>query len=231
MPVEVQVLVLSLEAALYPTLLAAVIILLAQPQPKRMLGTYLAGGLLMSITAGCLVVFALGGVVDSSSSTVNWAADLAAGGLMLLFAVALATRADVRFRDRRRARKGEPELDAVEAEKEPWSERILARGSVPLVFIAGVVINVPGAAYLIGLKDIAAAQLAVGPSFLLILQFNLIMFLLAEVPLAGLIIAPERTGDLVARFNAWLTRNSRQIAIVVCVLIAAFLIVKGLVNR
>ena len=57
------------------------------------------------------------------------------------------------------------------------------------------------------------------------------MFLLAEIPLAGLIIAPERTGALVARFNAWLTRNSRQIAIVVCLLIAAFLIVKGLVNR
>lgn len=231
MPVEVQVLALSLEAALYPTLLAAVIILLAQPQPKRMLGAYLVGGLLMSITAGCLVVFALGGALDSSSDTLSWGADLAAGGLMLLFAVALATRADVRFRDRRRARKGEPALEPAEAEKEPWSERILARGSVPLVFIAGVAINVPGAAYLIGLKDIAAAQLAVGPSFLLILQFNLIMFLLAEIPLAGLIIAPERTGALVARFNAWLTRNSRQIAIVVCLLIAAFLIVKGLVNR
>ena len=231
MPVEVQVLALSLEAALYPTLLAAVIILLAQPQPKRMLGAYLVGGLLMSITAGCLVVFALGGALDSSSDTLSWGADLAAGGLMLLFAVALATRADVRFRDRRRARKGEPALEPAEAEKEPWSERILARGSVPLVFIAGVAINVPGAAYLIGLKDIAAAQLAVGPSFLLILQFNVIMFLLAEIPLAGLIIAPERTGALVARFNAWLTRNSRQIAIVVCLLIAAFLIVKGLVNR
>jgi hypothetical protein len=230
MSVELQVLVLSLEAALYPTLLAAVIILLAQPRPRRMLAAYLGGGMITSIAAGCLIVFALGGAVHSSSSALSWGADLSVGGLLLLVAVALATRADVRWRERRRARKGQPVRKKADDDREPWSERILARGSVPLVLLAGVVINVPGAAYLIGLKDIAAAQLAVGHSVLLILQFNVIMFLLAEIPLVGLVVAPERTSELVQRFNTWLSDHSRQIAVVVCLLIALFLISKGIAN-
>jgi len=234
MSVELQVLILAFEAALYPTLLAAVLVLLAQPRPARLIAAYLTGGLIMSITAGCLIVFALGGIVESSSSTLSWSADLAVGGLMLLVAVALGTRADVRWRERRRARRAGKHGPQVEVEepdgKEPWSERILARGSVPLVLVAGIAINVPGAAYLIALKDIAAAQLSTAHSVVLILVFNAIMFLLAEVPLVGLLLWPERTGEMVQRFNTWLTGHTRQIAIVVCLLISAFLIARGVVN-
>jgi hypothetical protein len=60
--------------------------------------------------------------------------------------------------------------------------------------------------------------------------FNAIMFLLAEVPLVGLVLWPDRTGEMVQRFNTWLTGHSRQIAITVCLLISAFLITRGLVN-
>jgi hypothetical protein len=183
----------------------------------------------MSITAGCLIVFALGGVVDSSSSTLSWGADLAVGGLLLLVAVALATRADAKWRDRRRARRGGESAPRDDG-KEPWTQRILARGSVPLVLLAGLVINVPGAAYLIALKDIAAAQLSTTRSLVLILEFNAIMFLLAEIPLIGLLVWPARTGEMVRRFNTWLTGHSRQIAIAVCLMLAAFLIARGLID-
>lgn len=230
MNVDLQVLVLALEAALYPTLIAAVVILLAQPNPKRMIGAYLVGGLIMSVLAGCLIVFALGGAVNSSSDTISWGADLAVGGLLLLLAVALARRDDVKWRERRAARKGSPPPKPEEAEQEPWSSRVLAKGSVPLVFVAGFAINVPGAAYLIGLKDIAAAQLSTAHSVTLILLFNVIMFAFAEIPLAGLVFAPERTKALVARFNEWLTSHSRQVAIGVCLAIAVFLIAKGIAN-
>jgi hypothetical protein len=39
-----QLVFLALDAALYPTLLAAVVILLAQEHPRRLIGAYLAGG-------------------------------------------------------------------------------------------------------------------------------------------------------------------------------------------
>jgi hypothetical protein len=158
-----QLLFLALEAALYPTLLAAVVILLSTPHPRRLLGAYLAGGLIVSIGLGIAIVKALEGskAVTSESSGLSWGVDLAIGGLALLLAVALATRTDERFRERRRQHReaaGKVKPPSDDDKKEPWSARILARGSTPIVFVAGLVVNVPGAAYLVGLKDIAAGK-------------------------------------------------------------------------
>lgn len=88
-----QLLVLALDAALYPTLLAAVVILLSQPRRKPLLSAYLAGGLTISIGLGLGIIAALKGssAVDSSTSAVSWTTDLAVGGLALLLAVALAS--------------------------------------------------------------------------------------------------------------------------------------------
>src|SRR4051794_16647860 len=118
---------IALEAAIYPTLLAAVVILLAQPRPRRLLAAYLAGGMLISVVSGLVIVFALHGseLVKSERSGLSWRADLAVGGLAVLLAVALATRADQRIRERRRRRKGgrRPGPPANEdARKEPWSQ-------------------------------------------------------------------------------------------------------------
>jgi Sap, sulfolipid-1-addressing protein len=230
-----QLLFLALEAALYPTLLAAVVVLLSTPRPGRLLGAYLAGGLIVSIGLGIGIVKALEGskAVTSQSSGLSWGADLAIGGLVLLLAVALATRTDERFRERRRQRReaaGKVKPPSDDDKKEPWSARILARGSAPIVFVAGLVVNVPGAAYLVGLKDIAAGKYSTGEEIALIVGFNLIMFLLAEIPLAGLLIAPERTDAMVKRFNAWLSSHSRQIAIALCVFLGVFLVIRGIVN-
>jgi hypothetical protein len=55
---------------------------------------------------------------------------------------------------------------------------------VPVVFLAALAINLPGAAYLVGLKDIAAAHHPTAVDALLVVAFNLIMFVLAEIPRA-----------------------------------------------
>ena len=211
-------------------------VLLSTPRPRRLLSAYLAGGLVVSIGLGLLIVKTLegSGAIKNEGSGLSWGADLAIGGLALLLAVALATRQDQRLRERRRRRreaagKGKPE-SAADDKKEPWSTRILARGSVSLVFFAGLIINVPGAAYLVGLKDIAAGKYSTGAEIALIVGFNLIMFALAEIPLAGLLIAPERTQAMVDRFNHWLSSHSRQIAIVLCAFLGLFLVVRGIVN-
>lgn len=228
-------LVLALDAALYPTLLAAVVILLAQEKPRRLLGAYLAGGMLISIGLGLAIVLALkdSKLVTSQSSGLSWGVDLAVGGLAMLAAVAIATRADQRMRERRKRRKaakqrGEPV--AKTEEREPWSQRLLARGSVPIVFAAALAINLPGAAYLVALKDIAAGHHSVPTQVILVIGFNLIMFLLAEIPLLGLLFAPEKTEALVKRMNAWMGRHGREIAIALCVILGVFLIVRGIIN-
>lgn len=101
---------------------------------------------------------------------------------------------------------------------------------MPLVFLAGFAINLPGAAYLIALKDIAADQTSAGRAVGRILAFNAIMFLLAEVPLAGLVLAPERTHRLIASLQRWMSSHGRSIATVLCASFGAFLIARGLIN-
>jgi hypothetical protein len=225
---QLQLLILALDAALYPTLLAAVVILLNQPRRLTLLSVYLAGGLLISVGVGLGIVAALkgAGVVHNSRSGLSWTTDLAIGGLALLLAVALATRADERLR-RRRA--GMPE-DSNGGHREPLSQRILARGSVPVVFVAALAINLPGAAYLVALKDISAAHHSTAQDIILVLAFNLIMFVLAEIPLIGLIVNPTRTEHSVRRANDWLSRNGRRVATTLCLILGAFLIVRGIAH-
>src|SRR3954452_15319703 len=129
--VTAQLLVLALNAALSPTLLAAVVILLAQPRRRPLLTAYLAGGMTISIGLGLGIIAVLEGTsaVSSSSSGASWVTDLAVGGLALLLAVALATQADARFSERRRARHPGEALDRDEEKKEPLPQLILARCS------------------------------------------------------------------------------------------------------
>src|SRR3954447_26953001 len=211
------------------------VILLTTPRPRQLVAAYLAGGLTISIGLGLLFVFVIKGsdTDTSSGSALSWGADLAIGGLALLLAVALATRADERARERRARRrqaKGKAKPPKEKDNHEPWSERILARGSVPIVFAAALAINVPGAAYLIALKDIAGGHYSAGAEVALIVGFNLIMFALAEIPLVGLMVAPERTTELVKRGNAWLGGHGRQIAIGLCFVLGVFLVMRGIVN-
>ena len=155
------------------------VILLSAAPAIRALERVSGRGLTVSIALGLVIVNGLDAshTLDTSRSTLSWGADLAVGGLALLLAVALATRADQRVRKRRKVRRPAKPDEG----REPWSERLLARGSVPIVFAAGLAINLPGASYLIALKDIAAGHHPGGVIVFQILVFNLIMFALAEI--------------------------------------------------
>ena len=109
-------------------------------------------------------------------------------------------------------------------------QRILARESRPLVILAALVMNLPSAAYLVALKDITAAHHSTGATIALVVAFNLIMFMFAEVPLIGLIINPQATEDAVLRLNGWFSENGRRIATVLCVVLGAFLVIRGIIN-
>jgi hypothetical protein len=228
---QLELLVLALDAALYPTLLACVVILLSQSRRRSLLTAFLAGGLTISIVLGLGIIAVLeeSNAVPESRSGASWVTDLAVGGLALLLAVALAAQADTRLKARHHARHPGKPADPDAARKEPISQRLLARSSVPVVFVAALAINLPGAAYLVGLKDIAAAHRSTGEDIALVVAFNLIMFMLAEIPLVGLIVAPEPTVARVHRLNGWFSANGRTIAVVLCTLLGCFLIARGIV--
>jgi hypothetical protein len=62
-----NIILLALAAAVYPILLAGVIVILARDKPARQLAAFLAGDMLISITAGLIIVFALDGTVSTSN--------------------------------------------------------------------------------------------------------------------------------------------------------------------
>jgi hypothetical protein len=225
----VQLLFLALDAAVYPTLLAAVVILLNQPRRVPLLGAYLATGLILSVGVGLALVFALEGAFSKGNHTLSPSVDLTVGGLVLLLAVALATRADARFAERRRAKSSEA-APAASHTAEPIMQRLLARQSTPLVVLASLALNLPGASYLVALKDVAKAHHTALATILLVVGFNVIMFALAEVPLVGLIVNPVGTERVVVGLNHWFSENGRRIAIGVCLALSGFLIVRGIAN-
>jgi hypothetical protein len=220
----INVVILAIASAVSPAILAVVIVVLHRPRPQRLLAAYLFGGMLTSILVGTAIVTSLNGLdaLSGPSPAADPIVNFTVGLLALIVAYVLATDRDARLEERRRERRVDRPA------RDPWSERVLSRGTAPIAFAVGVALNLPGAFYLVALKDIAQGQQGAGRQLLAIVVFNLIMFVLAEVPLLGYSFAPEQTQDGVERVNAYLSRHARQIVIAVATTIGLYLVARGL---
>src|SRR3954471_19058397 len=134
-----QIFLLSLTAALNPTLLAATTVMLVLPSPKRLLLGYLLGALMTSITLGLLIVYSLGGSSSATSTaknTINPIWDLALGGLILVVAFVVGSGRDTRRRARKKRKK------AANADKAPpkWQQK-LSEGTARTTFAIGALLT------------------------------------------------------------------------------------------
>lgn len=130
----VNVLVLAIASAVSPAILAVVIVVLHRPRPQRLLAAYLFGGMLTSIAVGIAIVSSLNGlhVLSGSSPTADPIVNFTVGALALIAAYVLLTDRDARLEQlRRERRESRPARD-------PWSERVLNRGTAPIAFAVGV---------------------------------------------------------------------------------------------
>lgn len=205
-----HIVLLALAAAVFPLLIACVAIMISRPSPRRLLLGFYAGGMIVSITAGLLVLAAFkdsGKVAGSSSSHVSAGLSIAAGVIALGLAWLMSSRRGGQIIARRRSRHPKPEKDASPS----WAERHLSEASAWVAFVVGGVINLPGPFYLLALGEIANASYSHGQEIGLILLFNLIMFLLLEVPLVGYLVQPEKTARRVAALSAWLNANGLRV--------------------
>jgi hypothetical protein len=218
-----ELLPLAIASAFWPLLLAVVLVSLRAAHPIRLLVSFLAGGLLTTMAVGLVVIYALRGssLTTSSRSTFDPWFELVVGALALLAAAVLWRRLDPPAEA--------PAAGAVDADPGRM-ERMLDRGA-PLAFVAGIIFNVvPGVFPLAALRDIAELDAGVAETIGLLLAFYLIMFAFIEVPLVGYVVAPERTGRETRRFNAWLDRNMRRLAIVALAVLGGYLVAKGLIG-
>ena len=221
-----SIFVYSLIAAANATLLAAVTVMLFLENPKRLLIGYLLGGLLVSLTIGFLIVFALhqSGATSTTQNSISPAMDIGLG--LILLVVAFVLRSE-RMELRRERKKKEKEG----VEKGPSRvERVLGRGDARITFLVGVVLTLPGVAYLAALHELDDLNYGTVPTILVILGFNFMLLILLEIPLIGYVVAPERTVVAVQDFRAWLTKNGLKAGIYVAAGLGLFLVVRGVIE-
>ena len=224
----VDVFLLALLAACYPTLLAAVTVMLLLANPKRLLFGYLLGAYTTSITVGLVIVFSVQGSSSTSKHTISPAQDLAVGLILLGVALVLGSGRDEPLRRRRRERR-EERRKAGES-RDPWSQRMLGKGSARITYAVGVLLSFPGVTYLAALNRMAALNAGAPATVLLVVCFCLIQLLLLELPLLGYAFAPERTQQAVAQFRAWLGRSGRRIGIIGAAALGTALVARGLLG-
>ena len=213
-----EILLLAVASAAWPLLLAVVLIALGSAHPKRMLASFLAGGLLTTVVVGLVIVHLIRtsdfqiGSQDQSRA----ALPLALGAIALVGALVFARRARL------------PGAEKPESNAPGRLSRWLDRGWAS-AFLCGLVINVvPGAFPLLGLKDIAERNDGPAVTFALVTLFYLIMFAFLELPLAGFLVDPAGTATRTRRFNAWLGRNRTRLISRVLLIVGLYLMVRGL---
>ena len=222
-----RVFVLSLTAALNPSLLAAVTIMLTLSRPKRLLGGYLCGAVMTSVTCGLVLVFALPSTSTSSTAkhTVDPVLNIALGALILVIVAVAGTG-----RDKRRQAWSERRHEKAKDKPPPRWRRALNRGSARDAFVVGALLSFPGASYIAGMDGLHRQHLSTIETVLAVLAFNVIMLMLLELPLIGYAINPDWTGTAVQRFNDLLTQHGRRAAVIAGAAIGIILIARGIIN-
>jgi hypothetical protein len=222
-----QVFVFAFTAALNPTLLTGVTVMLTLTRPKRLLTGFLAGALVTSVTCGLVLVFALPHSSTSSTAkhSVNPILNIALGALVLLVVFVVATGRDQRRRawsERKRARSAD--------KPDPRWRRQLSKGSARDTFVVGVLLSFPGASCIAGMDLLSKQNTGTVATVLLVLAFTAVMLILLELPLLGYATRPEWTAATVERFSNWLVRRGGRILLIAGVGAGVLLILRGIIN-
>jgi hypothetical protein len=207
---------LALAAAVYPQLLAVVVIILTRPNPQRLLWACYLASLLVSVGSSVLILAVFqsrGSVAGTSSHRLGPAACLAVGAIAVLVAVLMATRRGRGLFDRdgpalhRGERRPRPD-SAAAARTRARAERALSEGSVVVACLVGAVLAVPGPFDLVALGRLARGAYGVVTVAGVMVVFALIKFILIEVPIAGYTIDRDRTAATVSRSPVGCRRTS-----------------------
>ena len=220
-----NVVVLGLSAAVNPILVGVVLLTLASPRPKALLGAYVAGAMTFSVGLGigAVALASSTGAVKPTTSTTNAIVDVVLGLVLLAVAWWFATgRAERRHARKVAACAGRPKKPSL-------GDRLLGGSRTPMAFLAGVLLTLPSAMYLAALKDIAEAGVSTNEEILAIVLFNVLMLSPALIPLGLLVVVPDATMATVQRSDRWMRDHQKRLVTVVAGAIGAYLTVKGIV--
>lgn len=228
------VLALGLAAALYPQLLAVVVVILTRPNPRPLLWACYLGALSVSVACGTAVLLAFRSretVLGSTSRGLGAATYLVLGALALAFALFGVTR---RRREllggERAAREREPAPQVAPGRSGRVKLRAgtaLRRGSLPVAAGVGAVLGIPGPFDLLAIGHMARGRYSTIALVGLIAVLNLSKFLLIELPIVSYLVDRDGTAARVERFSSWMRANKLTIISAVVAVFGLVLVGNG----
>jgi hypothetical protein len=229
-----SIILLALAAAVYPQLLAVVVIILTRPNPQPLLWACYLASLLVSVGGGVLI-FAVfqsrGTIAGTSSQRLGPAAYLSFGAVAVFLAILMATRRgrEVRHRDAsRRPRPRRRPASAAAARTRARAERALSEGSLVVACLVGALLALPGPFDLLAVGRLARNGYGVVAAAGAMLVFALIKFISIEVPIVAYAVDPGGTATKVGHFSRWMETNKFVAVAVIVGLFGIVLIGRGI---
>ncbi|MGU3498291.1 GAP family protein [Mycobacterium sp. C31M] len=200
----ITLLVMALAVSLEPFRIGMSVLMLNRPRPQLQLAALLAGGFVMGLAVGSVVLLVLEARLPDSTRFTLPKVQIVIGACALLAAAIIAVT------------KGRPRTQP------DWLRRLLDGQSLWVAGAAGFGIALPSIDYLAALAVIGAADVSTATRLTALLIFNIVAFALIEIPLVAYLLAPERTRVTLSTFNDWLRAKGRRA-------VAALLAVVGVV--
>jgi hypothetical protein len=198
-----------------PVSVVTIIVLLSMPSGRRRALAFVCGWLIAIAAIGAIAIFVLHGQDFSSKhSTPSRAAsalEILLGSLLLLWAV-------VAYRRRK------PSKEGVSEPK--WLSRV--EGTHWLLAVAVGAIMLSYALSLAAASEILKANVSSLDAAAAIVIFSLTSIVTVAAPIVVAVTAPERSAQRLAAWKAWLLGNSHTVVLVVLMVVAALLIVRGI---
>ena len=197
-----------------PVSVVTVIVLLSLPAGRRRGLAFLVGWLIALAVIAALILFVLHGQDfgsrSSSPSRAASALEVLLGSLLLIWAV-------VAYRRR------EPSSGVPSTPK--WLGRI-ERTHWLLALAVGALMLSYGLT-LAAASEILKANVSRLDATVAITVFALTSMVTVAAPIVAVVVAPERSEERLATWKAWLLGNSRVVTLIVLMVVAALLIVRG----
>jgi hypothetical protein len=221
-----RIFLLSLTAALNPTLLTATTIMLLLPNPKRLMLGYFGGALTTGVIVGVAIVEWLSGsgAVSTTKHTIAPGVDVALGVIALIGAYVVQSGRVARSRERRR------EKHAGEEKKTPRWQEALSGGSARTTYVVGLLLSFPGASYLAALTELSRQDFGFAGVVITVIAMNAVMLILLEGPLVCFALAPEWTPRAIERAKAWMAVHGSKAIVVVLTILGVVFIVRGVLE-
>ena len=197
-----------------PVSVVTVIVLLSLPAGRRRGFAFLIGWLIALAVIAALMLFVLHGQNfgsrSSSPSRGASALEVLLGSLLLCWAV-------IAYRRR------EPSSGVPSTPK--WLGRI--EGTHWLLALAVGALMLSYGLTLAAASEILKANVSRLDATVAITVFALTSMITVAAPIVAVVVAPERSEERLATWKAWLLGNSRVVTLVVLMVVAALLIVRG----